>query len=114
MSERRGYIHATREIEGDNDAVISSTELRIHYRYWPGAPEFRGNAIWLPADPDEIEVNYVERETAPHKWERVEVDDGDWLWAENWLERHFDYVLQEIAEADAAARDDAAEMRRDR
>ncbi len=113
MSERRGYIHATREIEGYLELVLSSTELRLHFRYLRGASEFRGEPP-LPADPDEIELDYVERETEPHKWERVEVDSGDWLWAESWMEKHSDYVLQEIAEADAAAREDAAEMRRDR
>ncbi len=114
---RKGYILATHEIEHtDTGGIISSTDLRIHYLYSPGSPDvpyLRNGDPGYPGWGPEIELDFVEHE-AGGKWERVPVDDGLWLWADSYLEKHSEDVDSDVADAAIIDAEYAAEMRADR
>lgn len=112
---RKGFIDRTYEVtDADMDSIIvGSTELRIHYLFTPGCPETGPSYAsgGEPASGPEIELDYVEEEVSG-KWQRVPVDGDLWLWAETYLEKHPDDVIEDVAECDAADREYFAELRR--
>lgn len=110
----RGHIYITHEIEHpDTGGIISSTDLRIHYAFLPGCPARLWGDCPHPDEPAEIELYNVERDVAG-TWVTVVPDDGLWLWAESYLEKHPDEVCQDVADMRAEAAEYRAEMRSDR
>jgi hypothetical protein len=120
---RKGYINAAREWLGENDMVVGSVELRIHYIFYPGCAQ----TYWQPREEDTAELDFVQikrhRDGKP-VWARLErnqpatepggVDGEDWYcWAEDYLDLNMSEVLEDQSADDADAAEYRAECRRD-
>jgi len=105
----------TREWLGENDAVIGSAELRIHYTYRPATadhydPSIGGPGGWTPGDADEVEIIKVEWECYGKdkpRWQRIEGKDptGADLHEEYAEWAYMEYVDDMAAKAQAELED---------
>ena len=92
-------------------AVVSSTEIRIHYTYSPGRSEqyCARTGVWEPEEHESIEIIQVEEEF-PGGWEEC----GPWLfgmvadWAETAL---LDTLIEAVSDAEEARQEDTADAR---
>lgn len=113
----KGTIYTTHAIEDDDTgAVLSETELCIHYLYSPGceAQTYGPAENCYPAEGPEIELDYVDREeiiAGKPTWVRCGSSNKLTLWAESWLEKNVHEVIADQRDAEEFAREQAAEYR---